>query len=570
MRPPSLRSSVSGFFLVAFICLASAYAVFVSEKREIEANAQRSLGDVAVLKVEQIVQWRTERLADGTAFGTHTAMAGIFDRWLARGAPDDVERRWMVERLETIRHSHEDFRSVLLLDRRGNVRLATRDPDDFSGSERRLALAAMAARESRLGDISVDAVRGVPVMGMAVPLLDAEGESAGVRGALYFRIDPARSVFAAMESWPVDSRTAETLLVRREGGEAVFLNRLRHSTAAPLSLRMPLDSPDLPAAMALRGETGVVGGRDYRGEPVVSYVLRVPGTDWALVAKVDEAELYAPIHVLAWYVLLGLLAMLSLAAFVFRNLLLRAELAYRGYCTELRNQELTQRLENVGKFANEAIILVDCEGRILEANERAAEVFGYSNADMLNMNVTDLRAPECRASAEVERERLKSRGSLVVETTYQRKDGSRFAAELSATLIEAGEGRESYGQGIIRDITERKRSESALRLHEQMTRKMQEGLMLVRAADGVIVFANPRMEGMFGYAPGELCGRNVSCLNAVTEESPGETAARILGERLSNLASGRARSRPSGRTAASSGARRLPRLSTIPTMARSG
>jgi hypothetical protein len=63
-----------------------------------------------------------------------------------------------------------------------------------------------------------------------------------------------------------------------------------------LGFELPLDRPDLPAAMGARGEAGVREGVDYRGVPVLAAVQAVPDSPWFLVAKVDQAEIYAPIR----------------------------------------------------------------------------------------------------------------------------------------------------------------------------------------------------------------------------------------------------------------------------------
>lgn len=57
------------------------------------------------------------------------------------------------------------------------------------------------------------------------------------------------------------------------------------------------------------------------------------------------------------------------------------------------------------------------------------------------------------------------------------------------------------------------------RLQAAITANLAEGVALVRASDGVIVYANPRLERMFGYAPGELVGRPEHVLNAPHENS---------------------------------------------------
>lgn len=67
-----------------------------------------------------------------------------------------------------------------------------------------------------------------------------------------------------------------------------------------------------------------------------------------------------------------------------------------------------------------------------------------------------------------------------------------------------------------------------LRLHREVLANMAQGLYLVRLDDATIVYANPKLEKMFGYNPGEMNGRPVSIVNAPSNKSPEEKAEEIL------------------------------------------
>lgn len=67
-----------------------------------------------------------------------------------------------------------------------------------------------------------------------------------------------------------------------------------------------------------------------------------------------------------------------------------------------------------------------------------------------------------------------------------------------------------------------------LRLHREVLANMAQGLYLVRLDDATIVYANPKLEKMFGYNPGEMNGRPVSIVNAPSDKSPEEQAEEIL------------------------------------------
>ena len=70
--------------------------------------------------------------------------------------------------------------------------------------------------------------------------------------------------------------------------------------------------------------------------------------------------------------------------------------------------------------------------------------------------------------------------------------------------------------------------EEQLRLYEQIIANMASGVYIIRVSDGVIVYANPKFEKLFGYNHNELPGMHLSKLNAPTDKSPEQTAKEII------------------------------------------
>lgn len=80
------------------------------------------------------------------------------------------------------------------------------------------------------------------------------------------------------------------------------------------------------------------------------------------------------------------------------------------------------------------------------------------------------------------------------------------------------------------DITERKKAEATLALHSNILGSLAEGILLVRASDGAVVFANPQMEQLMGYGSNELLGKPVSVINAPDGRDPDAIAEGIKAE----------------------------------------
>ncbi len=83
-------------------------------------------------------------------------------------------------------------------------------------------------------------------------------------------------------------------------------------------------------------------------------------------------------------------------------------------------------------------------------------------------------------------------------------------------------------KNLERAEAEHIRVEATLRLQSEVLENMAEGVYLIRTSDGVIVYANPTFENIFGYDSGELINKHVSIVNAPSEKSPEAIAKEII------------------------------------------
>jgi len=154
---------------------------------------------------------------------------------------------------------------------------------------------AEALRKHRpiLTDIHAGTDELSPHISAIVPIFAKSGAADEQVGAIILQSNTQTFLYPLIQSWPTPSRSAETLLVRRDGDSALVLNDLRFRKHTALKLRIPLSRKDVPAVMAVRGRVGVVQGKDYRGVEVLSAIEAVPDSPWFLVAKVDAKEVFA-------------------------------------------------------------------------------------------------------------------------------------------------------------------------------------------------------------------------------------------------------------------------------------
>lgn len=116
-------------------------------------------------------------------------------------------------------------------------------------------------------------------------------------------------------------------------------------------------------------------------------------------------------------------------------------------------------------------------------------------------------------------------GETVSAELHSKVTGLDFAIDIVPLRDETGAV--TAALGVAQDVSERLRAEADVRLRSQIAEHMAEGAILVRAADLVIVEANPTVERMFGYEPGELEGRHLSVLDAPAAGDPEAIAANV-------------------------------------------
>jgi PAS domain S-box-containing protein len=450
---------VTSIFLVAVVLVIAGGSLFLRVQiQRTQTSVQRDLLTVADFKAHQIATWWGERQGDAAGV-LHARLIQNQLRMYLKGPESPTSaadvRAWMEELQK------DQYHRVVLFDGQGRLRLsaqsagtAPEEPMDPAEIQ-----AALRSREVVVRDLHQNPERDDIYLSLWVPI----GARAGGRaeGVLLLMLDPRAFLFPLLQNWPTASPSAETLLVRREGSDILYLNELRHRSGTAMRLRLPMASdPKTPSIRSTVGRGGLVEGLDYRGVRVLAVLRRIPDTNWSVVAKVDSAEVYGPLRRMVWttgLALLGLLGLFGAGLMLF--------LWHHDKDMLRRQLHLSERFETLMNEANDIILVLDGEGHVREANARAVEQYGYALEELHGMGIAELRAPGCRGEAKGVFEQVKVAGSGRFETIHCRKDGGTFPVEVSTrALTLAGEQRVI---SFVHDITERRAQEHEL---QRMTR----------------------------------------------------------------------------------------------------
>jgi PAS domain S-box-containing protein len=184
-------------------------------------------------------------------------------------------------------------------------------------------------------------------------------------------------------------------------------------------------------------------------------------------------------------------------------------------------RESEEKYSNLFHHSRDAVIIHDLEGAVLDSNEQASDLFGYTREEFASLTVEDLHPPEALAASSEAFRRISREGFVRFETDFRKKDGSVFPAEVSSSLFEIA-GKKVI-QGIPRDITERKRAYERLQQSLYGTIKAISKIVeerdpytsghqsrvaaLARAIAGEMNLSEDRVEGIFVAASAHDIGK---------------------------------------------------------------
>ncbi|MDR3553575.1 MAG: PAS domain S-box protein [Syntrophobacteraceae bacterium] len=516
---------LTAMFVLALMGLATGGAWFYrAQERSVRARVEANLEAVAKLKVEEIAQWRLERLADATELMKSPFLSKAVTQWLANpqaGAGDVILERF---------RSHPGYSDILLVDANGQVRLSLSGRSGTLDGEAAHCVTT-AFREGRpvLTDLSVSSAQPLPHMEAVTPIFAAQSERSHPVAAILLQSTAKDSLYEITGNWPVPTTSAESLLVRRDGDSVLFLNDLRYRPHTALKLHIPLNRADVPAVMAVKGKEGVVEGRDYRGVEVLSVLEAIPYSPWFLVAKMDKAEVLADWRSRSLLILaltLGL-AMGTLAAggMVYQRF---AKEHYRSlFRSEAARRESEAKYRTTLMSIGDAVIVTDIEGGVRVLNPvaetltgwRQEEACGKPFAEVFPILNEQTRQPAKDPVASVLRD-----GAIVGlanHTVLISRDGREFAIADSAAPILDETGKVNGVVVVFRDQTSERRAEKELQRSNENYRLLVRnipGVVFRGYGDGGAEFFDDKIRFLTGYPVEDFASRKLKWTRLIHPE----------------------------------------------------
>ncbi|NLN59409.1 MAG: sigma 54-interacting transcriptional regulator [Deltaproteobacteria bacterium] len=169
--------------------------------------------------------------------------------------------------------------------------------------------------------------------------------------------------------------------------------------------------------------------------------------------------------------------------------------------------------------AMDGLLIFDKKGRIIEANPQACRMYGYSHDEMISLSREDIMHRDYHYLFEVFRKETKKQGMFAAESKDVRKDGSEFYIEIRGTEFNFNERK--HVLAIVRDVTERKRTEASLREALSAIEQLKERI----ESENVYL----REEIDLRYEHKEIIGRSAAIKKTLNQvERVAETSSTVL------------------------------------------
>jgi PAS domain S-box-containing protein len=185
----------------------------------------------------------------------------------------------------------------------------------------------------------------------------------------------------------------------------------------------------------------------------------------------------------------GIFLVVLLSALLLWVLTLKKQIHLRQQ-TEAALRENQEHLHNLARAAFEGIAISE-NGRILDVNDQALQMFGYERSEIINKPVTELVAPESRAAVA---EAIALGRESIYEHRLLRKDGTSFFAEARAQITRLGN--RTLRMTALRDITERKLSEELNLTQSKVLEMVTRGEPLIDTLDVLLRMIEAQSPGM--------------------------------------------------------------------------
>ena len=452
------------FLFVAIVIAVSGYLYYQSRKESIENELYRHVATIKEIKLAQIEREQNQRKRTIQSYLLLPVIENDLEKLLTGKKTQQVVNsisKWSNDlRLDF------DFISVNIFDKDANLLFSTDSSQSLYNNFLKHELTVLLQKENaELSNL---------YFGDNKSLLQAIISPVKVSGKIIGYIWTEISFFEYLH--PIISYTKEEteeveyILIKKQSDLGFILRDVKENNEYIIKT-IPLNRSDKAELESfIRGKEFFKDAK-YKGSEIFASVNDIPSTDWTLIAKINQDKVTQSTKNAAMLVSFISVLLIVLSASVTYAIWKRSRLHFLTQTVVLRKEKeaINERYTSLTKYANDVILSIDKNGKILEANQKAFDTYGYSTEELLQKEILDL-SQDRKKDIEVIFSSINNPNGVLFETNHKRKNGTIFPVEISAKLIKRGN--EETLLAIIRDNTERKKLELDLILAKDKAEEM--------------------------------------------------------------------------------------------------
>lgn len=526
------------------------YFSYTQAVKSLQATIEDKLGVIAELKMDNLNLWVDEQQRNAIFLASLPELRSLSGQLLDSNSSEAdraVAQRELTDLLTIIVQRTADFQDIQIIDMNGEIAVSMIPGVNGASQADEPFFIEGTSKTFTQPFYESDLLGGITLT-VSTPLFDDLQKRVGVL-ALHFNM---KRVDAIIRENPGMNETVESYLIRSD--HKVITND-------PIILIQAQDPESFATLLELKGEDGSASYTNHNGVPVIGKYFWMEKHNAALVVELDKNSALWPAKELALNIAItGVIVSVILVIVVifmaqritaplralsetvsrisageldasapvlsddevgalaqaFNSMTEKLRQTLAGLQDELRERKQAQeellQFRKVMDESSDAIYMIDPEtSGYIDFNRSAHERLGYSREELSRKRVIDIaehvkNIHDWRARLHLVREK----GELIFETIYCRKDGTRFPVEVSARMLDYGDG--TVMVASVRDITERKLAEVALRESEERFRKVFQSspvaICITTLEEGRLLDANYAYWDLTGYIPEESLGRN--------------------------------------------------------------
>ena len=452
------------FLVIAIVITIVGYLFYLNQKTKIESELYQHVVAIKEIKLQQIAKEQLQRKLLINSFLQLPEINNDLNDLLTK--PYDKKVIESIDKWANELNRDFDFVSFNIFDKNSDLIFTTDSTNSIQTNFLRQELRVILQKDSSsLTNLYIGNNKS-----LLQATISPVRRSDKIIGYIWTEVSFFDYLFPILSYTRRESEDVEYIIIKSESDLGFLLRDVKIDNKYTLNV-LPLNQESRKDLNRIIFEKNYKLLPNPQNQKIIASINKIPGTDWYLIAKINQDKVVESTKNTATVVFLISLLLIILSASITYAIWKRSKLHFITRTVDLRKEKdaLSERYTSLTRYANDMIMSLDKDGNILEANQKAFDTYGFKKDDFLNMNILDLSVDR-KKDIEIIFSSINTEEGILFETNHKKKNGTILPVEISAKLIKQGD--EEILLAIIRDNTDRKKLEVDLILAKDRAEEM--------------------------------------------------------------------------------------------------